>query len=307
MGEAEDEARRYGVPEVAPGIPCWVDLATPTVSQAQRFYSALFGWTTRTAPQPESGGYTFFLKNDKLVAAVGSPATNGQPAIWSTYIAVDDADSVTARVEAAGGQVLVEPFDVPNQGRMAVFADLDAAAFSVWQPIGMPGAELFNVPGALSWSELTTPDPESAKEFYELVFGWQPIDQRMGASTYTEWRLGDRIVAGMMPTLDDHWPAELPAYWGVYFAVDDIEASISRAVELGGAVMVPPREVPPGPPIQVPGPSDGLRGRIAGLRDPQGALFSIVALTDVREPPAGRVRPGSPESAPGSTGSATPR
>ncbi|MEH1012380.1 VOC family protein [Micromonospora sp. CPCC 206060] len=249
---------------VEAGTPCWVDLATGDLDTATRFYPELFGWTGQVSPDPESDGYTIFQRNGLAVAGAGPPATPGQPAIWSTYIASDDVDSAAGRVEAAGGQVIVDPFDIGEQGRMAVFADPAGAAFSVWQPRAMRGAELFGEPGALSWNELTTPDPAGAKEFYALVFGWQPEDQPMGTVTYTGWRLGDRIVAGMMPALDEHWPPNLPAYWGVYFAVADCDATAARAAELGGIIMVPPRDIP--------------MGRYAVLNDPQGAAFSVIAL-----------------------------
>lgn len=249
---------------VEPGTPCWTDLATPDLAGARRFYRDLFGWTERVAPQPEAGGYTMFLHDGKAVAAAGPPTTPDQVPIWSTYLATDDADLVSSRVEAAGGQVLMTPFDVFDQGRVAVFADPAGAVFSVWQPTAHPGAEVFDVPGAMSWNELVTPDPEGAKAFYELVFGWRPEEQRMEPVPYTRWRLGKRVVAGMTPPLlADDFPDDLPAYWAVYFAVADADASAARAAELGGTVLVPPH--------------DTAQGRVAALRDPRGGLFSIVA------------------------------
>jgi uncharacterized protein len=251
------------VSAVSSGTPNWTDLATPDLDAARRFYPDLFGWTLRVATRPEAAGYTTFLRDGLAVAGAGPPATPGQVPIWSTYIAADDADNVAARVAAAGGQVVVEPFDVFDLGRMAVLADPAGAAFCVWQPMAMTGAELFNAPGSMSWNELTTPDPEGAKVFYELVFGWQPEEQVTGSVVYTGWRCGDRIVAGMMPPLGDGFPADLPAYWGVYFAVEDADRTAARTTELGGTVLVPPRDV--------------VQGRLAALRDPQGALFSIIA------------------------------
>ncbi|SCG62982.1 VOC family protein [Micromonospora halophytica] len=248
---------------VEPGTPCWADLATPDLTAARRFYPQLFGWTGRVSRQPEAGGYTTFLKDGRAVAGAGPPATPDQVPIWSTYVATDDADLAATRVEAAGGQVLVAPFDVFDQGRMAVFADPAGATFSVWQPMAMHGAELFNAPGAMSWNELVTPDPDGAKLFYELVFGWHPEDEPTGPVTCTGWRCGARIVAGMTPPLEE-LPADLPAYWSVHFAVADTDAAAARAAELGGTILVPPHDVP--------------QGRLAALRDPQGALFSITTL-----------------------------
>lgn len=248
---------------VEPGTPCWTDLATPGLDDAKRFYPELFGWTGRVSDEPGAGGYTTFLKGGRAVAGVGPPAAPEQVPIWSTYVATDDADLAATRVEAAGGQVVVSPFDVFEQGRMAVLADPAGAVFSVWQPMAMRGAELFNAPGSMCWNELVTPDPDRAKEFYALVFGWHPEEQQAGPVTYTGWRCGARIVAGMMPQLEP-LPQDLPAYWAVYFAVEDTDATAVRAAELGGTILVPPRDNP--------------AGRSAALRDPQGALFSVTAL-----------------------------
>ncbi|WFE37918.1 VOC family protein [Micromonospora sp. WMMD998] len=248
---------------VEPGTPCWTDLATPGLEDARRFYPKLFGWTGRISTVPDAEGYTVFLKDGRAVAGAGPPATPDQVPIWSTYVATDDTDLVATRVEAAGGQVLVSPFDVSGQGRMAVLADPAGAVFSVWQPMAMRGAELFNAPGAMCWNELVTPDPDGAREFYALVFGWHAEERTAGPIPYVGWRCGARIVAGMLPPAEP-LPADLPAYWTVYFAVEDTDATAARAAELGGTILVPPRDNP--------------AGRAAALRDPQGALFSISTL-----------------------------
>ncbi|MFF5172698.1 VOC family protein [Micromonospora sp. NPDC000089] len=247
---------------VPPGTPCWTDLATPDLEGAKRFYPELFGWTGAVAPQAEATGYTTFRKDGRAVAGAGPPAVADQVPIWSTYVAVDDVDLAATRVEAAGGQVLVAPFDVADDGRMGVFADPAGAVFSVWQPMRTVGAELFNEPGSMCWNELVSPDPVGAVEFYELVFGWHPEEQPTGGTGYTGWRCGTRIVAGMTTPLGDGFPDDLPAYWSVFFAVDDTDATAARATTLGGTILVPPRDTP--------------LGRQSALRDPAGALFTIL-------------------------------
>lgn len=246
---------------VPAGTPCWADLAAPDLDDARRFYPELFGWTGRIAPEPEANGYTDFLRHGQAVAGAGLPAISEQVPIWSIYVAADDTDLVAARVEEAGGQLVVPPFDVFDRGRMAVLSDPAGATLCVWQPLGMPGGEVFGVPGAMSWTELVTPDPEGAKVFYELVFGWQPDEPPTGPAGHTGWRLGSQIVAGMTTPLGDY-PAGAPAYWSVYFGVADVDATAARAAALGGAILVPPR--------------DTAAGRCTALRDPQGALFHAI-------------------------------
>ena len=83
------------------------------------------------------------------VAAVGSiPEGAPQMATWNTYVWVD-ADETASKVRDAGGQALMEPFDVMDSGRMAVFADPEGAAFSVWQAREQKGAQVVNEAGSL--------------------------------------------------------------------------------------------------------------------------------------------------------------
>src|SRR5689334_14142216 len=131
-----------------PGVPNWVDLGTADLDDAKRFYTELFGWSAHVSGD-EYGGYTVFNLNRRPAAGAGPLFGAGQPTAWSTYIATADSDTIAARVVAAGGQVLVPPFDVMDQGRMAAFLDHSGAPFSVWEAGTMAGAEVFDVPGAL--------------------------------------------------------------------------------------------------------------------------------------------------------------
>jgi predicted enzyme related to lactoylglutathione lyase len=246
----------------APGTPAWVDLGSPDVAAAARFYCDLFGWTSQVAEEPEAGGYTMFLSGGELVAAVGPLMAEGQPPVWTSYFASDDADESARRVTAAGGQVVAAPMDVMEYGRLAAFADPTGAVFAVWQAGAMAGAEVTGAPGALVWNELMTRDPEAAKTFYSDVLGWGHRDIVDGSTTYTLWLIGDRAVGGMMPMMGDEWPADLPPHWMIYFEVVDPDATAARAAELGGQVSVPPTDTP--------------AGRFAVLNDPHGAFFSVI-------------------------------
>jgi predicted enzyme related to lactoylglutathione lyase len=154
--------------------------------------------------------------------------------------------------------------DVGDIGRMAVFADPTGAAIGIWQPKSFKGAELANEPGTFAWNELNTRDVSAAKAFYTQVFGWEANDLDMGGMSYTEWKVGEKSVAGMM-TMPDMVPAEVPAHWLVYFGVDDADASVSKATELGATTVVPPTDIPP--------------GRFAVLSDPDGATFAVIKMS----------------------------
>jgi predicted enzyme related to lactoylglutathione lyase len=227
------------------------------------FYGGLFGWTT-TEPGPieETGGYRMFLKEGQQVAGLG-PAQEGQPPVWTTYIAVDDADKTVELVKANGGAAFVEPFDVMTAGRMAILADPGGAVFGIWQAGEHTGADLVNEPGSLTWNELLTRDVEAVKTFYNAVFGVQPAEFPMGdGPPYVMFNVGERGVAGVM-AMGDNFPAEVPSHWLTYFAVDDTDTAVAKAKSLGATVMQEPFDIP------------GI-GRIAVLTGPHGEAFAVI-------------------------------
>jgi predicted enzyme related to lactoylglutathione lyase len=247
----------------ANGTPSWVDLGSPDIDASAAFYGDLFGWTT-TEPGPveETGGYRMFQKNGKTVAGLG-PAQEGQPTVWTTYLAVDDADKTAELVKSSGGMVFVEPMDVMDAGRMAIFADPLGAVFGVWQAGEHTGAELVNEPGSLTWNELMTRDVEASKTFYQQVFGLEPTDFPMGdGPPYTVFNVDGRGIAGALPMGDD-FPAEMPSNWVTYFAVGDTDAAVKKAKSLGATVSREPFDIPD-------------VGRIAVLVGPHGEMFALI-------------------------------
>ena len=77
-------------------------------------------------------------------------AAQGVPPHWNLYVTVEDVDATAGKVGEAGGQVLAEPFDVFDAGRMAVIADPSGAVLCLWQPGTNIGAEVVNEPGAMT-------------------------------------------------------------------------------------------------------------------------------------------------------------
>jgi predicted enzyme related to lactoylglutathione lyase len=271
------------------GVPCWVDTGQPDPEAAVRFYGGLFGWKFEDRmPADAPGRYFVAQLRDRDVAAVGSQPEQAPPTpAWNTYVWVDSADDTAAKVKAAGGNAIMDPFDVLEAGRMAVLADPEGAVFCVWQAKEHKGAQLVNEPGTWNFSELNTRDPDGAKTFYGAVFGWkaETLDLGGGAET-TMFRLpgyGDFLeqrdpdlrsrmaadgapegfedaVAWLIPMTSDQYPEDVPPHWSVTFAVDDADAVADSAAKLGGKVMVPPFDAP--------------YVRMTVLSDPQGAVFT---------------------------------
>ncbi len=247
------------------GVPSWVDLSSPELEKSKAFYSALFGWECPEGP-PEAGGYSVCTLRGKTVAGLMAQMSPDAPTAWMSYVNVDDEDDAVARVSANGGTVFVPPMDVMDVGRMAIVADPVGAVIGLWQPKSHLGAQLANEPNTFCWNELITTDLDTSKAFYKAVFGWDAEDmggEPGGPPAYTEWKLGGKSVGGMMPKPPE-MPVEIPPNWGVYFAVEDADASAAKAQQFGGAVFMGPMDIEP--------------GRMAVIADNVGAVFNILKL-----------------------------
>jgi predicted enzyme related to lactoylglutathione lyase len=252
-------------PDITPGAPCWIDLMTSDTTKARQFYGDLFGWEFEAGDQETYGGYLTARKNGKTVAGIMQKQEDqaAMPDVWSTYLRSDDAAATAAAVTANGGQVYVEPMDVPEQGHMAFFGDATGAAIGVWQPREMRGYELVAEPGAAAWHELHAKDYDAAVTFYQKVFGWDTdVMSDTPEFRYTTLGAGDSAKAGIMDA-SGYLPPEVPSTWQIYFSVEDADASIAKAVAMGASV--------------IDGPDDSSFGRLATLADPTGAMFKIVA------------------------------
>src|SRR5690348_7287486 len=130
-----------------PGVPCWIDTTQPDPDAAAAFYGELFGWELENVMPEGSPKYFIARLGGKDVGAVSAlPPGAPESAAWNTYVWVDSADETAEKVRAAGGSVLMEPGDIGESGRMAVFADPGGAAFSVWQAKQHRGAGVVNEP-----------------------------------------------------------------------------------------------------------------------------------------------------------------
>lgn len=250
--------------DVAPvGAPCWIDLMTSDPHASRAFYGELFGWTSEEAG-PEYGGYfNFSLDGLPVAGGMRNDGESGMPDLWSVYLATDDAAATVDAAIAAGGRVIVAAMDVGELGRMAVVTDAGGAAIGAWQPGVHKGFGILGETGAPAWFELHTREYDASVAFYRTVFHW---DAHTMSDTpefrYTTLGEGDGQLAGVMDATAS-LPDGVPAYWAIYFGVDDANAALARIVELGGSVVM--------------GAEDTPYGRLATAADPTGARFRIVA------------------------------
>ena len=212
------------------GTFCWTELSTNGTAAAKEFYTALFGWEYKDDEIGPDMIYTMNLKNGKATGAMyelGEERNKqGVPPHWLSYISVDKLEPVVESIKASGGTIIVEPMDVMEVGRMAVFSDPQGATAGLWQPKVHAGAEIVNEHGALTWNELLTNNVDAAGKFYTDVFGWGAETADMGGFNYTSFSVGDRPNAGMMAITEEMGP--IPPNWMPYIACDDADATAEK-------------------------------------------------------------------------------
>jgi uncharacterized protein len=256
--------------DAVPGTVAWVDMQTPDLDKARRFYGDLLGWSYVGGDDPNTAFYATAQVRGRNVAGLAKLPSEGQfPPAWTVYLATNDADDTARKAKDAGATVMMPPMDVMDHGRMAILADPTGAVFGLWQPKSHRGAQVVDEPGAMTWHEIYTRDVTKAREFYARVFGLEPKRLEMPEMEYWTLHLGAQTVAGVMQLTAD-MPKDMPSHWGTYFAVSDADAAVKRVEPLGGKVISPPFDTP--------------YGRMGRIADPFGAVFSVIKLAPESKP-----------------------
>ena len=98
--------------------------------------------------------------------------------------------------------------------------------------------------GLLSWADVAVPDMEQGAEFYSGLFGWEVVASPPGDSMpYTMFMLDGQAIAGMGPLTPEAREAGRPPVWSTYVTVDDIDATATKAKELGATLLMEPMKI----------------------------------------------------------------
>ena len=245
----------------------WYEYMGNDLKKAVDFYTHVVGWTA------EDGGMANFPY--QIVSAGGHPvggmmdipadarAMGARPS-WLGYIWVENVDLALPKLMEAGGKVFKAPSDIPEVGRFAVVADPYGGTFMLFRdsagnppPPPAPGA-----PGTIGWHELHCDDGAKAFDFYRRFFGWSERGEfDMGAmGVYRMFKTGHGEEGGIMTRM----PQTPAAFWLYYVNVDALDPAVERIKARDGQIANGPIEVPGGQ-------------WVVQARDPQGALFALVA------------------------------
>jgi uncharacterized protein len=250
-----------------PGKFVWFEHASKDAQKAQAFYGAVLGW--KVEPWGDSG-YDMILAGDSLDTMIGGyaePTSDRQKSHWISYVSVEDVDAAARAAAANGGNVVEAPYDLSGVGRAARIADPQGAELCLFKndagdPPDEPAAEP-PPPCRFFWCELHTTDPAAALSFYEKVLGFthETMDMGPGGAYHilSKGGVGRGGVTGHLSS----GVCEGAPHWLPYVAVDDPDATLARARQLGGKIHVGPEDIP------------GV-GRFGVLEDPTGAVLAVM-------------------------------
>ncbi len=253
----------------------FVELVTPDLAAAKKFYGGLLGWTFRDI---RTGGivYAEALLNGRPVAGLihkNLPAGEQRQPTWLSFFSVGDVDAARKTALQKGGKVLFEPHNIPDRGREAVFADPQGAVFVAIASSNGDPPDVLAEPGEWIWSSLITSDPDNGAAFYQMLFDYEVFE--LPSSEHAEHLLlaSDSYARASVNTLPASKPNFHP-HWLNYIRVEDAVKMTEKVVALGGRVLVAPR-------------ADRHGGKVAVVADPLGAHFGLLEwpATESKEVP----------------------
>ena len=116
--------------------------------------------------------------------------------------------------------------------------------------------------GSITWFDLTTKDAKSLKDFYSEVVGWKSEPVSMG--DYDDYSMvapeSGKVASGICHARGVN--ENLPPQWLIYITVENVDKSAKKCEELGGKVLVKPKNL-------------GNYGRYCVVEDPSGAVCAL--------------------------------
>lgn len=248
-----------------PGKFVWIDLVSPDLAAARRFYGGLLGWSFADLGGGQGPYAVAYLDGAPVAGIAERPVdARGQrpPSRWVAYLSVDDVAASARLVAAKGGTVLIPARSLADRGEMALLADPDGAPFGIIRSSSGDPADALADPGGWIWAVYQSPAAARAAAFYQDVGGYEVVadDRLPGVPDYL------LVAQGFARASLVEIPAEragLRPAWIYFLRVADVAATVARARDLGGSVLVAPRP-------------DLAQGRLAVLRDPAGAAFGVL-------------------------------
>jgi predicted enzyme related to lactoylglutathione lyase len=244
-------------PSRMPGKVVWRDLLTTNASTSQAFYRDLFGW--KFTPVTGSGNYYVFRTAEgRLGGGLAQVQSIGRSQ-WVHHISVANVDATVDGIASAGGRVHLRPMDLGGRARLALIGDPSGATFGLMRVEGGDPADASPPVRDFLWSELWTDDVDKSIAFYRSVAGYEMGTIEVpGQAAYRTFQSQQRPRSGVQKLPG----SDIKPGWLQYVRVDDVDAVVARAEQLGGSTLLRPS-----PTIR--------EGTVAIISDPSGAPNAV--------------------------------
>ena len=243
-----------------PGKFIWADLVTDNALVAQKFYTALFGWTFY-----DYGGYLVGRHDDRPLCGMFQrprPKDRVAEPRWFGYISVGNVERTQQAVTKAGGWVMAEPKKMAKRGEQAVFADPEGALFGVIKSSGGDPEDFLAETGEWIWIQLLSRDARKAAEFYRAIAGYE-IVENTASGRVSDYILTSEGYARATVRTIRSGDSKVKPTWLPFVRVKNVGESVARTKELGGKALLEPKP-------------ELFNGKVAVIADPTGAAIGIM-------------------------------
>ncbi len=250
-----------------PGKIVFSMLVTPDLTKAENFYGPLFGWSFR----PVNGGKHPRVEIMQAGRAIGTmvahPLDNPKQDVpfWLPFISTSDTATVARVTKRYGGHVLFGPRKWDGLGQAVIVSDPQQGIYAALSAQSGDPEDLSTAPmlDSFSWATLLTPSPSTAAGYYQMLFNYQVTaapEADSGAHYILSSQGQERASVNTLPP--DVMPRD-KARWIQFVQVRNSATTATRAVSLGGQVIVPTHVDRDGALISV-------------IADPTGAVFGVI-------------------------------
>lgn len=213
----------------APNTLAWFELATGSPTNAEAFYSSMFGWRFADG----SDGVRVISNNNKFVGNLIPQASAANISQWVPVLSVANVPSDVKRIGSLGGRVLSGP-EKTDTGTFAVIRDAAGADVILYDGTG--GVRLNDTAssGDWIWADLMTGKVTIASRFYKSLVGFDTrTETSSDGQKYKVFSSNGKDRGGLVYVSR----SQIEPNWLPYVYVDDLDAAINKAASLGARLL----------------------------------------------------------------------
>jgi predicted enzyme related to lactoylglutathione lyase len=246
----------------------WLDLVTPNLAAAEKFYGTLFGWTFQST-RAGNTDYAVAMLDGRPIAGMlekAIPSGEHHQSAWLTFLAVSDVAGVKKTALAHGAKLLAGDRSYPMRGQQCVLSDPEGAVFALLASSSGDPPDYLPVAGEWIWSSLHAKDAGAEAAFYQQLFNYDVFEAPSDDGLEHLILSSDNYARASANDLERD-SARRHSHWLNFVRVNSAVETAAQVRALGGRVLVEPR-------------ADRHGGMLAVVADPAGAPFGLMEWSD---------------------------